>query len=126
MPVLRGLRARFTVAHLGLFPARDGSAQQGFRDFLDLVGGGGRRCWVKLTGVYRMSSAPGFADVAPLARALIEAAPDRLIWGSDHPHLSFADKVGTVQLYNLLAQWAPDAATRHRILVDNPRTLYGF
>ena len=44
------------------------------------MGDGSRRCWVKLTGIYRMSTAPGFEDVLPMARALIEAAPDRLIW----------------------------------------------
>jgi predicted TIM-barrel fold metal-dependent hydrolase len=60
-----------------------------------------------------------------MARALIEAAPDRLIWGSDYPHLSFADKVGSVALWNLLGQWADDA-TRKRILVDNPQRLFGF
>ena len=60
-----------------------------------------------------------------MARALIEAAPDRLIWGSDYPHLSFADKVGSVQLFNLLADWADDAA-RRKILVDNPAELFGF
>ena len=48
----------------------------------------------------------------PMAQALIEAAPDRLIWASDYPHLSFADKVGSVQLFNLLADWPPDDATR--------------
>ena len=61
---------------------------------------------MKLTGTYRMATPPDFADAAPMARALIEAAPDRLIWGSDYPHLSFADKVGSVQLFNLLADWA--------------------
>ena len=52
--------------------------------------------------------------------------PDQLIWGSDFPHLSFHDKVGTIQLYNLLGEWAPDAAMRKRILVDNPARLFGF
>jgi predicted TIM-barrel fold metal-dependent hydrolase len=61
-----------------------------------------------------------------MARALIEAAPNRLIWGSDYPHLSFADKVGSVQLFNLLADWVPDDSIRRRILVDNPAALYGF
>jgi 2-pyrone-4,6-dicarboxylate lactonase len=73
-----------------------------------------------------MSVAPGFSDAAPMARALIGVIPDRIIWGSDYPHLSFADKVGSVELFNLLAQWAPDAAMRKKILVDNPRTLFGF
>jgi 2-pyrone-4,6-dicarboxylate lactonase len=126
MPVFRRLDVDFTLAHLGLFPAKDGPAQPGFRALLELLREGERRCWVKLTGIYRMSSAPGFADVAPMARALVEAAPDRLIWGSDYPHLSFADRVGSVELWNLLGSWAPDEATRRRILVDNPQRLFGF
>jgi predicted TIM-barrel fold metal-dependent hydrolase len=126
MPALRKLRVQYTVAHFGLFPAKDGVKQRGFQDFLELTRHGDRRCWVKLTGIYRMSAAPGFADVAPMARALIEAAPDRLIWGSDFPHLSFEDKVGSIQLFNLLGKWAPDEATRRRILVENPAKLYGF
>lgn len=81
---------------------------------------------MKLTGVYRMSVAKNFSDVAPMAHALMEAAPDRVIWGSDYPHLSFADKVGSVELFNLLGTWAPDEATRRRILVDNPQQLFKF
>jgi len=126
MPVLRRLKVDFTVAHMGMFLAQDGPAQAGFRELIDLLRHGEGRCWVKLTGVYRMSTAPGFADAVPMARALIEAAPDRIIWGSDYPHLSFADKVGSVELFNLLADWAPDEATRHRILVDNPQHLFRF
>jgi 2-pyrone-4,6-dicarboxylate lactonase len=126
MPKFAKLDVDFTLAHFGLFPAKDGASQPGFRALLDLLRRGERRCWVKLTGVYRMSTAPGFADVAPLARALVEAAPDRLIWGSDYPHLSFADKVGSVQLWNLLGSWVPDEAARRRILVENPRGLFGF
>ena len=124
LPTLTKLASRFTVAHMGLFPAADGVAQPGFREFLDLLPRG--RCWVKLTGVYRMSVAPGFADAAPLARALIDAAPDRVLWGSDYPHLSFADRVGSVDLFNLVGRWAPHEATRRRILADNPRELFGF
>ena len=126
LPTLKKLKVTFTVAHFGLFPAAAGPQQKDFQDFLSFVRGGERRCWVKLTGVYRMSTAPGFADVLPMARALIEAVPDRLIWGSDYPHLSFADKVSTTGLFNLLGQWAPDEATRKRILVDNPAQLYRF
>jgi len=120
------LRCEFTLAHMGMFLARDGADQPGFRRLLDFLRHGEGRCWVKLTGVYRMSVAAGFADAAPLARALIEAAPDRIVWGSDYPHLSFADRVGSVELFNLLGQWAPDEATRRRILVDNPQRLFGF
>ena len=93
---------------------------------LEMLRHGDGRMWVKLTGKYRMATIPAMADALPMARALIEAAPDRLIWGSDYPHLSFADKVGSVQLFNLLADWAPDATTRKRILVDNTASLFGF
>jgi len=126
MPTLHKLNVDFTLAHFGLFQAKDGVRQPGFQQLLELLRHRERRCWVKLTGVYRLSMSQGFADVAPMARALIDAAPDRLIWGSDYPHLSFADKVGSVELWNLLGHWAPDEATRRRILVDNPRQLFRF
>jgi len=126
MPTLKKLELDFTLAHFGMFQAKEGVDQPGFRQLLELLRAQERRCWVKLTGVYRMSAARGFADVAPMARALIDTAPDRLIWGSDYPHLSFADKVGSVELWNLLGQWAPDEATRRRILVENPSRLFGF
>src|SRR5467141_1728540 len=124
MPVLSELDVDFTIAHFGMFPAMDGVEQPGFRQLLDLVRRG--RCYVKLTGVYRMSVAKGFADVAPMARALIEAAADRVIWGSDYPHLSFAEKVGSIELWNLLGKWAPEETLRRRILVDNPQRLFKF
>jgi 2-pyrone-4,6-dicarboxylate lactonase len=126
MPTLRELPIEFTVAHMGLFPAKDGPQQPGFQEFLKLAGDGFKRCWVKLTGIYRFSTAPDFADIKPVAQALMAAAPDQLIWGSDFPHLSFHDRVGTIQLYNLLGEWAPDAAMRKRILADNPARLFGF
>lgn len=71
MPVLRELPIEFTVAHMGLFPAKDGPEQAGFQKFLKLVGDGSRRCWVKLTGIYRLSTATDFADVKPFAQALM-------------------------------------------------------
>lgn len=124
LPVMGKLKSRFTVAHMGMFLAKEGPRQPGFVEFLDFL----RGCdgaWVKFTGTYRMSVTPGFTDAAPMARALIEAVPDRIIWGSDFPHLSFADKVGSVELFNLLAQWA-DEGQRKKILVTNPRKLFGF
>jgi 2-pyrone-4,6-dicarboxylate lactonase len=126
MPTLRELPIEFSVAHFGLFAAKDGATQRGFNELLSLISDGSRRCWVKLTGIYRFSTAPGFADVKPFAQALIATASDQLIWGSDFPHLSFHDRVGTIQLYNQLGEWAPDPATRKRILVDNPVRLFGF
>jgi predicted TIM-barrel fold metal-dependent hydrolase len=119
------MRCTFSIAHMGMFRAEASVDQPGFQKLLDLLRHGDGRAWVKLTGTYRMASAPDFADAAPMARALIKAAPDRLIWGSDYPHLSFADQVGSVQLFNLLAGWA-DEETRRKILVGNPAALFGF
>ncbi len=124
LPVMKKLKSRHTVAHMGMFLAKDGPRQPGFQQFLDYLRGGDLP-WVKFTGTYRMSVTPGFTDAAPMARALIEAAPGRIIWGSDYPHLSFADKVTSTELFNLLGQWA-DEATRKKILVDNPQRLFGF
>ncbi len=126
MGTLSRLRVNHSLAHMGMFLARDGPHQRGFAALLDLLRHGDGRCWVKLTGVYRMSTAPGFADAAPMVHALVAAAPDRLIWGSDYPHLSFADKVGSVELFDLLGKWLPDDADRRRVLVANPQRLYGF
>ncbi len=61
-----------------------------------------------------------------LAQAYVKAAPERMVWGSDWPHPTEKDKPNDALLFDLLSQWAPDAATRQRILVDNPETLYGF
>jgi predicted TIM-barrel fold metal-dependent hydrolase len=126
MPTLYELPVEFSVAHMGLFPAKDGPDQSGFQAFLDLVGDGSARCFVKLTGIYRFSAAPDFADVKPIAQALMARAPGQLIWGSDFPHLSFHDRVGTIQLYNLISEWAPDPKLRKLILADNPARLFGF
>ena len=126
METLRTLPVPFSVAHMGLFRAELGAGQPGFRAFLDLADDGSERCWVKLTGIYRFSSDPTFADVRPFAEALIGRVPRQLLWGSDFPHLSFHDKVGTIGLFNQLGTWAPDDATRRTILVDNPARLFGF
>jgi predicted TIM-barrel fold metal-dependent hydrolase len=125
LPTMERLKSPYSVAHMGMFLAKDGPAHFPFKNFVSFVGANAR-CWVKLTGVYRMSTAPGFADAAPIARALIEAAPQRMIWGSDYPHLSFADKVHTDELFALLKTWAPDERTRHMILSDNPARCFGF
>jgi 2-pyrone-4,6-dicarboxylate lactonase len=126
MPTLYELPVSFSVAHFGLYPAKDGPRQRGFQEFLGLVNDGTARCFVKLTGVYRFSTDPEFDDVRPFAEELVATAPGQLIWGSDFPHLSFHDKVGTIQLYNKLGEWVPDPDHRKLILADNPARLFGF
>jgi predicted TIM-barrel fold metal-dependent hydrolase len=124
MPLMRELEMDYILCHIGMFLAKDGPEQQGFRDMIDLARDG--RCWLKLTAPYRFSTAPDFPGAKTMVQTLVNAVPDRLIWGSDHPHLSFADKVGSVQLFNLLGEWIPDEGLRRKVLVHNPERLFGF
>ena len=125
MPLLKSLKLPFSMAHMGMNLAKDGVNAPGFQALLDLVNHGDRNAYVKLTGIYRMSKVPHFTDSDPMARALIDAAPDRLIWGSDYPHLSFGDK-SSVELFNLLSRWTDDENVRKMILTENPARLFGF
>jgi predicted TIM-barrel fold metal-dependent hydrolase len=124
--------------HFGGAVARRGVEQPGFADLLELVKSG--KAYVKISGGYRASElAPDYPDAAPLARALIAANSDRILWGTDWPHpnsVTPPDKKPTDvtpmlqiddgALLNQLPVWAPDAAIRKKILVDNPARLYGF
>lgn len=83
--------------------------------------------WVKLSGTYLAShDRPAFADLAVHAKAWATARPDRLLWGTDWPHATEAEKPDDAELMDLLAQWLPDAGVRHAVLVTNPERLYGF
>ena len=145
LPVIEALKAQLAAVPVPLvfdhFAGADaalGPQQAGFGTVLDMVRSG--KAYVKVSGAYRASAqAPDYADVAPLARALIAANPDRLVWGSDWPHpdstprpgraptdLAPAQPIDDGRVLNLLADWAPDAAVRQKILVDNPKRLYGF
>jgi predicted TIM-barrel fold metal-dependent hydrolase len=122
--------------HFGGAQADLGLEQPGFADLLALVKSG--KAYVKISGAYRVSKlAPDYPDAAPFARALIAANPDRIIWGSDWPHPNSSSgkpateltplyQIDDGRLLNQLPVWAPDAATRKKILVDNPVKLYGF
>ncbi len=124
-PRLARLRVPAVLDHMGHFSLSDDDAEASMRLVRQLVADG---AWVKLSGAYRMSrQLDSYADVAPFARRLIEAGPDRCIWGSDWPHVNHWDRMpGMGELLDLLADWAPDDASRTRILVDNPKALYGF
>jgi predicted TIM-barrel fold metal-dependent hydrolase len=69
---------------------------------------------------------PGYDDATAAAKAFVKAAPERLVWGSDWPHPTPKDPPDDAVLFDLLTTWAPDEATRNRILVSNPEALYGF
>ena len=87
------------------------------------------RTWVKLSGAYSNTRVgPPYPDATRIAQAFVKAAPERLVWGSDWPHPSEPPerKPNDALLFDLISEWAPTEATRHRILVENPATLYGF
>lgn len=124
------LPIEIVIDHIGYVRASDGVNGKGFQMLLRLAKAG--RTWFKISAPYRQSDqAPLFEDVAPLARALYAAAPDKCVWGSDWPHASRND-TGIIRVPNdgeladAFIGYFPDAADRKRILVDNPKKLYGF
>ena len=145
LPMISALKDSFAASpvplvfdHFGGAVAALGVEQPGFADLLDLVKSG--KAYVKISGAYRASKlGPDYADAAPLARALIAANPERIIWGTDWPHpdsssvpgrkptdIAPLQQIDDGRLLNQLPVWAPDAAIRNKILVDNPARLYGF
>jgi D-galactarolactone isomerase len=98
----------------------------GFKTISKLIEKG--KTWVKLSGAYQDTKVgpPSYSDTVPVARAYVAAAPQRMVWASDWPHPTEKDKPNDAVLFDLLAEWVPDAATRTAILVDNPAALYGF
>lgn len=125
--VERATRAAVPVIfdHLGGMPASKGVDDPGYRLFLDAF----RRSanlWVKISGPYLDKSLrPPYAASTPLARALVAAAPERCVWGTDWPHPASDHAIDDAGLLELLGTWVPDAAVRRRILVENPPRLYG-
>jgi predicted TIM-barrel fold metal-dependent hydrolase len=112
--------------HMGRLPQPVGLAHPAFAIIRRLIDDG--RTWVKLSGAYLDTKigSPTYADATAVARAFAAAAPERMVWGSDWPHPTEKDKPDDAVLLDLLADWVPDAATRHRVLVTNPQTLYDF
>jgi predicted TIM-barrel fold metal-dependent hydrolase len=125
---LQQLPSPIVFDHLARIPQPAGVDHPAFALVLKLLDEG--RTWVKLSGAYMDSRTgpPTYADVGEVARAYVKASPERVVWSSDWPHpTESADaKPNDAVLFDLLADWAPDEATRNRILVDNPAALYGF
>ena len=113
------------VDHMGHFPTSAGVGDPGFQALVGLVRDG---AWVKISGAYRLTvEGPPYRDTIPFAHALVAAAPERCVWGSDWPHVAHWKHMMNVgDLLDLLAYWVPNEATRRRVLVDNPARLYGF
>ena len=116
------LQIDFLIDHMGYMLEEDGLRSEDFSALLDLLEGG--HCYLKLSGAYRIAKLRGYEYVEPVARAIVERAPDKAVWGSDWPHISYSDR-DTGELLSLLERWAPSQSARRQILVENPNRLFG-
>lgn len=116
------------IDHMGRMATARGVDDPGFRHLCRMLERG--EAWAKMSGADRNTEGgQDHADVDPFARALLQANLQRVVWGSDWPHINYYDPAQVPDdgaLLNLLARWLPDAADRQRVLVDNPAALYGF
>lgn len=124
--LLDAMPCPYIIDHMARVPVADGVDQAPFQALLELMAD--ERAWVKISGAERLTAdgPPPYDDVVPFARALIAAAPERILWGTDWPHPNVRHMPDDGDLVDLLAAFAPDEATRNRILVDNPARLYDF
>jgi predicted TIM-barrel fold metal-dependent hydrolase len=118
--------SKIVFDHMGHIPQPQGVAHPAYGVIRRLVDKG--RTWVKLSVTYdnTKDGPPGYADITRVAQDYVKAAPERMLWGSNWPHPNETDKPDDAMLFDLMLRWAPDDATRRRILVENPETLYGF
>lgn len=124
--LLERMPCPFVIDHMARVSTADGLDQGPFRTLLDVMTD--ERAWVKISGAERLTAdgPPPYDDVVPFARALIAAAPERILWGTDWPHPNVRHMPDDGDLVDLLAAFAPDEAVRNQILVANPERLYGF
>ena len=129
LELLQALPTTIVIDHVGKFKQPVGTDHPSFKALLRLVEGGA--CYVKLSAPYEStrSKYPYAGDVGALAKALIKAAPDRMLWASNWPHLGVqdpAEKPEDGMMLDTLLHWTDDSAIRDKILRDNPARLYGF
>jgi 2-pyrone-4,6-dicarboxylate lactonase len=117
------LRIPFVIDHMGRIEAKHGLDQKPFQLLLGLMKN--ELAWVKVSGPERISSAgKPYHDAIPFARTLIEAAPDRVLWGTDFPHPNVKVMPNDGELVDLFAAFCPDETLRRKVLIDNPTRLY--
>ena len=126
IPTLRQIGLPVVVDHMGRTDAAAGTGTAGFQSLLRYLADG--ECWVKVSGVHRLSRrAPDYDDARPFHEALVSANAERLVWGSDWPHPRMEGEMPDAgHLFELFHAWTPDEATRQQILIANPAKLYGF
>jgi 2-pyrone-4,6-dicarboxylate lactonase len=125
-PRLDAMPCPFIIDHMARVPVAGGIEQAPFQALLALVHD--ERAWVKISGAERLgvTGAPPYTDVVPFARALVDAAPTRVLWGTDWPHPNVRHTPDDGDLVDLLADLIPDETLRRQVLVTNPTTLYDF
>ena len=125
--LLESIPCSIVIDHMGRMPLTFGINHPSFKIITGLIDRG--RTWVKLSGAYLNTEAgpPDYADATAIAKAFAVYAPERMVWGSDWPHVTEKEhKPDDALLFDLLAAWIPYESARARALVDNPATLYGF
>ncbi len=123
---LRGLRCHYVLDHLARIRADEGLDCSAFQTVLSLLDTD--RCWIKLASLYRLSSTPyPHPDMLPMIHRVVQARPDRMIWGSNWPHpIHEGAMPNDGDLVDLIPLWVPDESQRQQMLVSNPQVLYGF
>lgn len=127
MPVFKALSVPVSIAHFAYQPAGAGVTAPGFRALIELMRRG--NTWMKISGANRVSATdlPPYDDVKPMARALIEAAPERIMWGTDWPHPNkYGVNPNDGDLVDAFGDWVTDEAMRRRIMVETPAAFYRF
>jgi 2-pyrone-4,6-dicarboxylate lactonase len=125
--LFRSVRVPISIGHFAYMPATEGVDYTPFQALLALVEEG--NTWIKLSGPNRLGvgDLPPWPEVVPMAHALIETNPDRMLWATDWPHPNkYEVQPNDADLLEQLELWAPDPDMRRRILVDNPAELYRF
>ncbi len=121
--MIRKLPLPFVIDHMGRVPAAAGVDQPGLRALIELSRL--ENFWIKVSGAERISMPP-YETAVPIARTLVEAAPERVLWGTDFPHPNATHEADEADLVDLVPRYAPDTLAQKRLLVDNPAKLYGF
>lgn len=127
MPVFTALKVPMSIAHFAYQSATAGVKAPGFQALLELARLG--NTWIKISGANRVSATdlPPYDDCKPMAEALIAAAPERILWGSDWPHPNkYEVNPNDADLVDAFGDWVRDEAMRRRIMVDNPAAFYRF
>jgi predicted TIM-barrel fold metal-dependent hydrolase len=125
--LIEGLPCTVVFDHMARLPQPEGTRHAALRVVKRLIDKG--NAWVKLSGPYLDTKIgpPRYADIKPVARALVEHAPERCVWGSDWPHPTEPhSKPDDAEIFDLFQEWIVEEVTRLRVLVSNPAKLYGF